>query len=218
MIIPLLTIATIIPTPLPSTKDPKTSHNTERKTERQTGRASGPQVTSGEWVKTPKPRAEQDPSQVFNSSTAGTTTRATRPAPNTARPPALAVHRPQTYPPVPGARNAAQQHTTARESSLRRRGAPTQAPFLGRGEVRRRRLSSSLDPGRGVVRRRSVLPPRPRARRGAQARLGAGVSGVGQLRLNMSGVQVVSRLLRARRLALTGAVSRHRGPGPAGLV
>lgn len=56
-------------------------------------------------------------------------------------------------------------------------------------------------------------PPPPGSRRGAQARPGAGAGGTALQRAVMSVVRALSRLPRARRLALTKAVSRHRGPG-----
>lgn len=50
-----------------------------------------------------------------------------------------------------------------------------------------------------------------RARLDAQAQSGAGAGGTAIWRTEMSGVRAVSRLLGARRLALTRAVSRCRG-------
>lgn len=63
------------------------------------------------------------------------------------------------------------------------------------------------------MRRRSVLPPRPRAQRPAQARLAARTGEAVQRNLAMSGLRAASRLLRTKRLALTGRVSQDRGLG-----
>uniref|UniRef100_A0A671DNS2 Succinate dehydrogenase [ubiquinone] flavoprotein subunit, mitochondrial n=1 Tax=Rhinolophus ferrumequinum TaxID=59479 RepID=A0A671DNS2_RHIFE len=60
---------------------------------------------------------------------------------------------------------------------------------------------------RSSPRRRSVsrTPRLPGSRRAAQARVGAGFGGTALRRADMSGVRAVSRLLRARRLALARA-------------
>uniref|UniRef100_A0A671DKD7 Succinate dehydrogenase [ubiquinone] flavoprotein subunit, mitochondrial n=1 Tax=Rhinolophus ferrumequinum TaxID=59479 RepID=A0A671DKD7_RHIFE len=62
---------------------------------------------------------------------------------------------------------------------------------------------------RSSPRRRSVsrTPRLPGSRRAAQARVGAGFGGTALRRADMSGVRAVSRLLRARRLALARAIS-----------
>lgn len=71
---------------------------------------------------------------------------------------------------------------------------------------------------RSSPRRRSVsrTPRLPGSRRAAQARVGAGFGGTALRRADMSGVRAVSRLLRARRLALARAVSGPRGRAGAG--
>lgn len=143
----------------------------------------------------------------------GASTGETRPAPEHSPDSSFPSARNPQPTPLPGAPKEL-QYSRVLEFSLRRRGAPTQAPSPGPREVRRRSFSSSPDPGGSVVRRRSVLPPRPRAQRLAQARLAARTGKAVQRKLDMSGLRVASRLLRTKRLALTGTVSQYRGLGP----